>query len=177
MEFPWGEALSLAGVQATGLLLIQLERLVLPHVLPLSDLATYGVLGGDRGSLFRVLQMGVGLHPVPPAARRHRRPQRRRLVAQRPGWSARRAAGSAVIWLVTPLVERWFLAGKYHLSAALVLAALVSGVAKVVNAFTKRTASALATRGSSPSSTVLGWVSVVIALAAASSARAGAWPA
>jgi O-antigen/teichoic acid export membrane protein len=34
VDFPWKEALSLAGLQATGLLLIQLERLVLPHVLP-----------------------------------------------------------------------------------------------------------------------------------------------
>ena len=65
VDFSWSESLSFAGVQATGLLLIQLERLVLPHVLPLADLATYGVLAAIAGSLFRVLQMGVGYTMFP----------------------------------------------------------------------------------------------------------------
>ncbi|HEX5962223.1 MAG TPA: oligosaccharide flippase family protein, partial [Gemmatimonadales bacterium] len=41
--FPWGEALSFAGLNAAGLLLVQLDRLIIPHVLPLHDLATFGV--------------------------------------------------------------------------------------------------------------------------------------
>ncbi len=63
--FPWTEAFSFAGLNAAGLVLIQLERLVIPHVLPLSDLATYGVLAAIAGSLFRVLQMGVGYTLLP----------------------------------------------------------------------------------------------------------------
>lgn len=167
-EFPWGEALSFAGVQATGLLLIQLERLVLPHVLPLGDLATYGVLAAIAGSLFRVLQMGVGYTMVPRlrAARDVR--QRRRLVAKEArAVGAVVLLGSVAIWIVTPLLERWFLAGKYHLSGALVLAAVVSGMAKVVNAFTKSAASALATPRELSAVNLLGWVSVGLAWAAA----------
>ena len=60
-----GRSLALAGLAASGLLLVQLERLVLPHLLPLSDLALYGVLGAIAGSLFRVLQMGVGFSLLP----------------------------------------------------------------------------------------------------------------
>ena len=82
VEFPWREALSFAGMQATGLLLIQLERLVLPHVLPLRDLATYGVLGAIAGSLFRVLQMSVGYTPFPRLRAAKDVRQRRRLVAK-----------------------------------------------------------------------------------------------
>jgi O-antigen/teichoic acid export membrane protein len=168
VEFPWQEALSLAGVQATGLVLIQLERLVLPHVLPFSDLATYGVLAAIAGSLFRVLQMSVGytLFPRLRAAQTVR--QRRRLVAK----EARLVgtvvlAGSLAIWVVTPAVEHWFLAGKYHLAGSLVLAAVVSGVAKVFNAFSRATASALATPRELSAVNLLGWLSLVIGLVAA----------
>jgi O-antigen/teichoic acid export membrane protein len=168
VEFPWKEGLSLAGVQATGLLLIQLERLVLPHVLPLRDLATYGVLGAIAGSLFRVLQMSVGytLFPRLRAATDVR--QRRRLVAKEARLvGAVVLAGSLAIWIVTPVVERWFLAGKYHLAGALVLAAVVSGVAKVFNAFTRATSSALATPRELSAVNLLGWVSLAIGLVAA----------
>jgi O-antigen/teichoic acid export membrane protein len=167
-DFPWGEALSFAGVQATGLILIQLERLVLPHVLPLHDLATYGVLAAIAGSLFRVLQMGVGYTMVPRLRAAADVRQRRRIV----GKEARAVGGivllgSLAIWIVTPLIEQWFLAGKYHLSAALVLAAVVNGVAKVLNAFTKSAVSALGTARELSFINLMGWVSVAIALIAA----------
>jgi O-antigen/teichoic acid export membrane protein len=168
VEFSWKEGLSLAGMQATGLILVQLERLVLPHVLPLHDLATYGVLGAIAGSLFRVLQMSVGytLFPRLRAAKDVR--ERRRLVANEARLvSAVVLAGSVAIWVVTPVVERWFLAGKYHLAGWLVLAVVVSGVAKVFNAFTRATASALATTGELSAVNLLGWVSVAVGLAAA----------
>jgi O-antigen/teichoic acid export membrane protein len=168
VEFPWKEGLSLAGVQATGLILVQLERLVLPHVLPLGDLATYGVLGAIAGSLFRILQMSVGytLFPSLRAAKDVR--QRRRLVAKEARLvGAVVLAGSIAIWIVTPAVERWFLAGKYHLAGSLVLAVVVSGFAKVINSFTRATASALATPRELSAVNLLGWVSLVIGLVAA----------
>jgi O-antigen/teichoic acid export membrane protein len=167
-EFPWREGLSLAGVQATGLILVQLERLVLPHVLPLHDLATYGVLGAIAGSLFRVLQMSVGytLFPRLRAAKDVR--ERRRLIAKEAQLvGAIVVLGSAAIWLVTPAIERLFLGGRYHLAGSLVLAAVVSGVAKVFGAFTKSTASALATTRELSTLNALGWVSVAIGLVAA----------
>ena len=167
-EFPWREGVSLAGLQATGLLLIQLERLVLPHVLPLHDLATYGVLGAIAGSLFRVLQMSVGytLFPRLRAATSVR--QRRLLVAKEAKLVAGVVlAGSLAIWMVTPVLERWFLAGKYHLAGSLVLAAVVSGFAKVFNAFTRATASALATPRELSAVNLLGWLSLAVGLVAA----------
>src|SRR6185503_7320287 len=127
-----------AGAQATGLILIPLDRLIIPHYLPLHDLATFGVLAAVAGSLFRVLQMGVGYSLVPRLRATESVQERRRLVAR----EARVVAGvvvvgSAAIAVVTPLVEHWFLQGKYHLTAALVIATIVSGVVKLFNAFTK----------------------------------------
>jgi O-antigen/teichoic acid export membrane protein len=166
--FPWSEALSFAGMNATGLVLVQLDRLIIPQVLPLHDLATYGVLAAIAGSLFRVLQMGAAYTLIPRLRAAGSVVERRRLIAHEARLvSAILVAGSVVIWFVTPLIERHFLAGKYHLGGSLLLAALFSGVAKVMNAFTKSTVTALATAGELSIVNLFGWVSVAVAVVAA----------
>jgi O-antigen/teichoic acid export membrane protein len=166
--FPWTEAFSFAGLNAAGLVLIQLDRLIIPHVLPLEDLATYGVLAAIAGSLFRVLQMGVGYTLLPRLRVASSVVERRQLIAHEARLvAAMVVAGSAVIWIVTPLIERWFLQGKYHLGGSLLLAALISGIAKVMNAFTKSTVTALATPGELSMVNLLGWASVALAIPAA----------
>ena len=167
-EFPWKEALTFAGLDIAGLTLIQLERLVLPHVLPLSDLATYGVLAAVVGSLFRVMQMGVGYTLLPRLRAAKSIHERRRLIAHEVQLiSVIVLLGSALIWFVTPVLERSFLAGKYHLAGPLIFAALVSGIIKILNAFAKGTVSALATGRELAMINVFGWISVAIAVIAA----------
>ena len=166
--FSWPEALSFAGVNAAGLLLIQLERLVIPHVLPLQDLATYGVLAAIVGSLFRVFQMGVGYSLTPRLRAASTIQARRQLLAH----EAKLAGGivlmgSAFLWVVTPLVERYLLAGKYHLSASLIIATIVSGLAKLMSAFTKSSVTALADPREVHILTLLSWASVGVAILAA----------
>ncbi|HET6579925.1 MAG TPA: hypothetical protein VFG66_16510 [Gemmatimonadales bacterium] len=166
--FRWGEALSFAGLGASGLLLIQLERLVIPHALPIADLALYGVLGAIVGSLFRVLQMGVGFSLLPRLRAATSIPERRRLVAHEGRLvGVIVVGGSGFIWFLAPLVERWFLAGKYHLAASLVLAAIVSGIGKIANAFTKAIAAALAEPRELSLVNAGGWVSVAASIAGA----------
>jgi O-antigen/teichoic acid export membrane protein len=166
--FPWGEAFSFAGLNAAGLLLIQLDRLIIPHVLTLHDLATYGVLAAIAGSLFRVLQMGVGFTLVPRLRVAASVLERRNLIAHEAKLvGALAVAGSAAIWLVTPLIERWFLEGKYHLGGSLLLAALISGVAKLMNGFTKSTVTALATPTELSMVNLFGWASAALAIPAA----------
>jgi O-antigen/teichoic acid export membrane protein len=167
-SFPWSEALAFAGMNAAGLVLVQLDRLIIPHVLPLHDLATFGVLAAIAGSLFRVLSMGVGYTLVPRLraagtvlARRHLVAHEARLVG------AVVVAGSVAIWFITPWIERWFLAGKYHLTASLLLATLFSGVAKILNSFTKSIVTALASPAELSAVNLLGWGSVGLAVLAA----------
>jgi hypothetical protein len=167
-EFSWSEALAFAGLNASGLLLIQLERLVLPHVLPLADLALYGVVGAIAGSVYRVMQMGVGFSLLPRLRAATTVLERRRLVSHEARLVGGMAVlGSAAIWFFTPLLERWFLAGKYHLAGPLLLAAIVSGIAKIANAFAKATASAMADPRELSLINASGWVSVGLALAGA----------
>jgi len=168
VDFPWREGFAIAGLSAAGLLLIQLERLLIPHLLPLHDLATYGVLAAIVGSLFRVLQMGVGYSLLPRLRAASGVPERRRLLARETRLIVPIVAmGSAAIWIATPYLERWFLDGKYHLSAALVLAALVTGAAKILNGFAQSTVSALADARELELVSLLGWVAVAIAVVAA----------
>jgi hypothetical protein len=145
-----------------------MERLVIPHLLPLAQLALFGVLGAIAGSLFRVLQMGVGFSLLPRLRAAGTVLERRHLIAREARLvGAVALLGSVVIWFATPLVERWFLAGKYHLAGALVLAAIVSGIAKIANAFTKAAASALADPRELSLVNLVGWISAGIALGAA----------
>jgi Na+-driven multidrug efflux pump len=75
--------------------------------------------------------------------------------------------GSAFLWLVTPWVERYLLAGKYHLTASLILATIVSGIAKLMSAFTKSAVTAVADPREVHILTLLSWVSVGVAILAA----------
>jgi O-antigen/teichoic acid export membrane protein len=164
----WGEAIAFAGLQASGLLLIQLDRLVIPNVLPIQDLATFGVLAAIAGSLFRVLQMGVGYTLLPRLRAAVDVPARRRLIAHEVRLvGAIVLLGSAFIWVVTPLIERWFLAGKYHLAGSLVLASIVSGIAKILNSFARATVSALGDAWELTLVNIAGWASVGVAVLAA----------
>jgi O-antigen/teichoic acid export membrane protein len=166
--FPWREALSFAGLNASGLLLIQLDRLIIPHVLTVHDLATYGVLAAIAGSLFRVLQMGVGYTLVPRLRAAGSVAERRHLIAHEAKLvGAIVVAGSVVIWFITPVIESWFLQGKYHLGGSLLVAVLVSGIAKIMNSFTKSILTALATPAEISIINLLGWVSVALAIPAA----------
>jgi O-antigen/teichoic acid export membrane protein len=166
--FPWSESLAVAGLNAAGLMLIQLDRLIIPHVLPLRDLAIYGVLAAIAGSFFRVMQMGVGYSLMPRLRAARDLSERCHLIAQEAKLvGVIVVAGSGFVWVVTPLVERWFLDGKYHLTGSLLLAAIISGITKIANSFSKSTVTALATPSELSLVNVLGWVSIALAIPAA----------
>ena len=168
VSIPWGEAFALAGVSAAGMLLIQLERLVIPYVLPLADLALFGVLGAVAGSLFRLLQIGVGFSLLPRLRSAGSVLERRQLIANELRLTIVIAiGGAAAILVLTPLVERWLLAGKYHLPLGLVLAVLFSGIAKIAHAFAKAVATALATPRELAFVNAAGWISVALAIGGA----------
>lgn len=166
--FPWGEALALAGLDASGLLLVQLDRLVIPWLLPLNALALYGVLSAIAGSVFRVLQMGVGYALIPRLRAAESIERRRRLIRHEALLvTALMVAGGLAVSVAVPLVREFLLHDKYELSAHLVLAVVVSGVAKVLNAFAKALVAGLALPNEVATVNLFGWLSVAVAIAAA----------
>ena len=99
--------------------------------------------------------------------------QRRLLAHEARLVSAIPVLGGAFVWVITPPVERYLLAGKYHLAASLIVAAIVAGVIKILNAFGKASVSALATPRELALVNYFGWASVLLAIAAG--LAGGAW--
>jgi O-antigen/teichoic acid export membrane protein len=156
-EHSFLEGLSLLGITAAAMILMQLERLLAPRLLTLEALATFAVVTTFVGSPLRMLQMGAGYTLLPRLSTASSSEQRRRLV--------RREAvvvlliGGAVVLVIlvaTPWVAGWLLAGKYHLSTALMIAALVSGAVKLADGFATTMVWAL---GSARQLAFLNWVS------------------
>lgn len=165
---PWRDAWSLASTNASVSIMTQLDRLIIPYVLPLGNLATYGVLSSVAGSLFRVVQRGVGYALLPRLRSAATAPERRRLVAEEARLVVGVAlVGSLVIWAAMPAVERWLLAGRYQFSSALVLATLVVGSAKLFQAFARAGVTALADSRELGLLNLAGWISLVISVAGA----------
>jgi O-antigen/teichoic acid export membrane protein len=164
-RYPWRDALSLAGVGAAGLLLTQLDRLMIGQLLPARELATFGVLAAIVGSPFRVLQMGTGYTLLPRLrAAPDPRARRRLLLHEGIAVACMVAVACVTVWYATPLLVHYMLADKYQVEQALVVAALIAGMGKIVEAFAKTVVSAL---GDSRELTLLGlvsWGSVVAAV-------------
>jgi PST family polysaccharide transporter len=130
------EGLSLLGITAAALILMQLERLLTPRLLTLEDLATFAVVTTLVGSPLRMLQMGAGYTLLPRLSAASSQQERWDLVRREATAILLIAAvGTSAIWLAAPEIARWLLAGKYQLPTALMIAALVSGVIKLADGF------------------------------------------
>ncbi|HEU4648227.1 MAG TPA: oligosaccharide flippase family protein [Gemmatimonadales bacterium] len=166
--FRWADALSLVVFNSAGLVFMQLERLIAPSVLTLTDLATFGVAAALVGSPFRMLQSGV-IFTVVPRLRAESTPRRRRaLLAHELRLVALvMLAVAAAVVLLAPLLTRTLLGGKYELAPALIGAMLASGVAKVLTSFVSGTVTALAGTRRLSVLGVVSWGSVAAGIAGA----------
>jgi O-antigen/teichoic acid export membrane protein len=151
------EGLSLLGITAAALLLIQLERLLAPRLLSLEDTARYAVVATLVGSPFRMLQMGAG-YTLLPRLRAATSPQARRRLIRHEVLAVTLigTAGGVTLLLAAPWIADKLLASKYQLSTALMIAALVSGVAKLGDAIATTMVWSLA---SARQLAMLNWVS------------------
>lgn len=132
----WREALSLVGITMASAIFLQLERLVLVPTVGVHDLALYGVVASLVGSPFRMIQSAVLFTLIPEMRTAQSVRERRRLLAREIGLvSAALTCGAVVLWVIAPPIAHWFLGGRYDLSSALMLAAIVSGLLKVCSAF------------------------------------------
>jgi O-antigen/teichoic acid export membrane protein len=170
--YSWEEALSYYLAASATAFLPQIERLVIPGVLSLEDLAVFGVLAALVLSPFRMLASGVGYTLFPRIRKAETLRERRRLL----GTEIRTIAIGASIavagaWYVAPWISDLFLGHKYDLATPLVLAALVAGCGKLLGAVGRALISAL---GSNADLAVYGAASWIALLAAGGGAAFGA---
>jgi len=171
---PWSDAVALLAFQSAMLILVQLDRLVIPRLLSVSDLATFAVLAAIVGSPLRMLHLGVGYTLIPRLRGALTVYERRRLVVREAILVGLVSLLVCVaIWAATPVLVRSLLHGKYDLSAALVLAALVTGLWKVVEAFASSAATAMGEAGELTRLAIGGWGA--LALGAVGGAVGARW--
>jgi len=172
--FPWREALSYMVVSGAVPMLVQAERLFIPKLLSLEDLATFGVLAAIVLSPFKTLQVGATFTMLPRfRAAETVRARRRLLVRESLMLGVLVGVGSLILAWLTPWVVHVVFEDKYVLSAGLIWAALLVGALRTFGGVAKALAMALCTTRELALVGVLVWLAVGVAVVG--SAIGAAW--
>jgi O-antigen/teichoic acid export membrane protein len=164
----WREALSLLTITMASSTFLQLERLLLVPTVGVQGLALFGVVASLVISPFRMMQSAVQFTLIPGLrAAGGTRERRRLLIREIAVISFALACGSLIIWMVAPPIAHWFLGGRYDLSDALMVAAIVSGALKVLSAFATAVVVSLGDARDLRRLSVTAWMSIAVAVAGA----------
>lgn len=169
------ESIAGFGILLATQVLWQLERLVIPRTLSMEDLATFAVVAAIAGSPFRMLQIGVG-HTLLPGLRACQSRRAVNALMKHEGMIIFGAAAASVlaVMIVTPWIAEHFLQGRYDISAALLLAVVVTGLVKVINGFVSAIVQAFGSTRALAVFNVMTWAGLIAGVAcAAYAARYG----
>lgn len=169
------ESIAGFGILLATQVLWQLERLVIPRTLSMEDLATFAVVAAIAGSPFRMLQIGVG-HTLLPGLRACQSRRAVNALMKHEGMIILGAAAASVlaVMIVTPWIAEHFLQGRYDISAALLLAVVVTGLVKVINGFVSAIVQAFGSTRALAVFNVMTWAGLIAGVAcAAYAARYG----
>ena len=143
-QVPWKENFPLFGYLLTVQLAAQLDRLLIPKLLDIESLATFGVLSALVLAPFKMFQTGVGYTLVPGLRNAESRPARRKILVHEAGVTALVIAGGAASgFLIAPWFADFFLKGKYELDTVLVASAIFAGSLRVLVMFASSIITAL----------------------------------
>jgi O-antigen/teichoic acid export membrane protein len=165
--FPWGDALSVVGAIGAAMVLLALERLVIPRTLGLQALATFSVLATLVGSPFQVLSQGVGFTLLPSLRAAAATERRRVLVQETLAVLGMCLFSAMVVWWFTPIALHLFLPGRYELADGLIVAAIVVGTLKPVGTLAVGTVNALGSSRSLATLSVISWAAVLVGIGGA----------
>jgi O-antigen/teichoic acid export membrane protein len=146
-RIPWDESPPLFGYVVAAQLSGQLDRLMIPKLLDIESLATFGVLSALVLAPFKMFQAGMGYTLIPGLRAAVSKISRKGIIIH----EARTAA--FVIFLaiasgftIAPWVADMFLQGKYELGRTLIAAAVIVGSIQVVVMFVSSIVTALGNR-------------------------------
>jgi hypothetical protein len=119
-------------IAAGGVLVGQVERLVIPSVLDLESLAMFSVLTSVAIFPFRLVTLGAGFALTPRLIAAGDSMARRQVLKHELTLIGLALVGiTVVVCAVAPFVARWITAGRYDPPLLLVVAACLIGAAKV----------------------------------------------
>jgi O-antigen/teichoic acid export membrane protein len=163
LSIPWHETISIFGFNSALLIMLQFERLIVPKVLSLEVLATLAVLMTIAGAPFRMLQLGTIFTMLPRFKNADSAKELKRLLRNDSIVILCTAIGVGIaIWFIVPVIVGWFLSGKYIISQALVMAAIIVGFVKIVDAIVSTAVTALGSSNELSILTCLSWVAIGI---------------
>ncbi len=167
-RIPASEAISYLAIIGAAEILMQLERLMIPKLISLADLATFSVVAAVVAPPFRLLQMTFGFTLLPKLRSTTDRADQSRLIIRDVGLASLAITIATVFLLaLLPWVESTLLAGKYQIPHSIVIAVIVAGVIKVADSILKSIATATLTARKLRSLGLRSLLSVPIAVAAA----------
>jgi len=143
-EIPWREIPALFGYIVTVQLAAHLDKLMLPKVLDIESLATFGVLSALVFAPFKMFQAGVGFTLIPGLRTAETaRDRTRTMLHEAKTTMMVIALGLSSGFFIAPWVARTFLEGKYELDTMLIAAAVFAGSARVIVMFVSSVVTAL----------------------------------
>lgn len=162
----WRKALTFLGIVASGFILNQVERLIIPRALGLEELAVFGVAATLVLGPYKLLQGGIGYALMPRLTSAEHTGRRRELIRRElrfaVGSSAALGLGSL---LAVPFVVELLYGGKYGVGAGLVTAVALVGSLRAVYGAVAATLKALGDEGQLRRYNLTGWASIVVAVA------------
>jgi O-antigen/teichoic acid export membrane protein len=166
--YPWAVGWAAVSFIGAGIILTSLDRLVIPRLLGLTELATFTVLATVAGSPFSMLYQAVSYTLVPRLRNAANTAQRLRVLARESAMVglACLGAGIAVLWLM-PLLLKWVLADRYAIGRALLVAAISVGFLKVIASLAAAAVNALGSRADLVTMSYVGWITIGVALGGA----------
>jgi O-antigen/teichoic acid export membrane protein len=139
----WSDAISMAGLTAAALVLLQLERILIPQLMSFEALATYGVMAALVIAPYRSLELAITSTMLPRlrviddrVARRHLIEMEILLVC------ALCLVGGFIVWFVAPPIIDWLYGDRYPVTSSLVLAGIIGGTIKVGSSICRGAATA-----------------------------------
>ncbi len=164
----WREGLSAVSIGIALQVLWQFERIVIPRLTTMGDLATYAVLAALVGAPFRVTQLGVSFTLLP-RLRNADGVHQASAVLRREMLTAAVLVGTTAVALfaLAPFVFHVLLKDKYPIGAGLVAATLSVGVVRVAESFSTSVVTALGSSQALRQMSFLGWGGLLVAAAAA----------
>lgn len=167
-RYPWHECLPIVLIVAGAQLAMQTERLLIPHLLRIEDLALYGVLAAVVGSPFQMLSIAVGYTLMPRLKAIDSVAQRDVILRNEALVVASLAlVGALLAWWLGPWIARLFVGDKYILTTPLIFAGLLVGLGKVANAFPAAIVKTLGNAADLNRLSVVGWLGLAMSVASA----------
>jgi O-antigen/teichoic acid export membrane protein len=147
-KIPWAESAPLFGHLLAAQLTAQLDRLMIPKLLNIESLATFGVLAALVIAPFKMFQTGMGYTLIPGLRTATNKKARRDILAHE-SMTAAFVIFVAILsgFVVAPWVTKIFLQGKYVLEYSLIGAAVFAGSLQVAVVFVSSIVTALGNRG------------------------------